>query len=63
MNYKINTTNYYTKEIFEINKLPARSYFIPFENRSQADEVGILDKRYSSSKVRVLNGDWDFVFY
>ena len=63
MNYKINTTNYYTKEIFEINKLPARSYFIPFENRSQADEVSILDKRYSSSKVRVLNGDWDFVFY
>ncbi|MCR5354400.1 MAG: hypothetical protein K6E43_02345, partial [Lachnospiraceae bacterium] len=63
MNYKINTTNYYTKEIFEINKLPARSYFIPFENRSQADGVSILDKRYSSSKVRVLNGDWDFIFY
>lgn len=63
MEYKINITNYHTQGVFEDNKLPARSYFIPFATRQQADEVDILSKRYSSSKVRVLNGDWDFIFY
>ena len=63
MKYQLNTSNYHTFEIFEVNKLPARSYFIPYPNRSGADAVSPKEKRYASSKVVCLNGEWDFKFY
>ena len=37
MKYKINSSNYHTFSIFKVNKLPARSYFIPYSNRAGAD--------------------------
>ena len=63
MKYKINTTNYHTFDIFEVNKLPGRTYFIPYRDRDSADAVTPKERRYKSDKVTCLNGDWDFKFY
>ncbi len=63
MKYRINTTNYQDFHTFEINKLPPRSYFIPYPDREQADRVSGAGKRYGSPKVVCLNGEWDFKFY
>ena len=63
MKYQLNQTNYCAPDIYEINKRPPRSYFIPFPDRASADSVTLKEKRYASSKVRCLNGMWDFKFY
>lgn len=63
MRYTINKTNYCSFEVFEDNKLPPRSYFIPYPDRASADGVSGKDRRYGSPKVKCLNGDWDFRFY
>ena len=63
MKYQIDQNNYHTFETFEINKLPARSYFVPYPDRKAADAVSAKEKRYASSKVVCLNGEWDFKFY
>lgn len=63
MKYILNKENYHNFHVFEINKLPARSYFIPFRTRDEADAVELLEKRYSSDKVICLNGEWDFAFF
>ncbi len=55
--------NYYNDfNTIKLNALDARSYFIPFKDKEEAN-VDILKKRYSSSKVMVLNGKWDFKFF
>ena len=63
MRYEINRDHYHRFDILQLNKLPPRSYFIPFEDRKQADAVTISTKRYASPKVQCLNGNWDFRFY
>lgn len=63
MKYRIDQNNYHTFPTYEINKMPARSYFIPYPDRAAADAVTPKEKRYASSKVVCLNGDWDFKFY
>ena len=63
MKYQLDQKNYHTFEIYEIGKLAPRSYFIPYPDRAQADAAEPLKKRYSSSKVLCLNGEWDFKFY
>ena len=63
MLYQINRDHYHRFDVMEVNKLPERSYLIPFESREAADGAGLLEKRYASSKVRCLNGSWDFKFY
>ncbi len=63
MQYQLNPDNYCTFEIFGVNKLPGRSYFIPYPDRAEADAVSPKEKRYRSEKVLCLNGDWDFRFY
>ncbi len=63
MKYRINQENYHDFAVFERNKLPPRSYFIPYPDREHADAVGPLEKRYGSEKVLCLNGDWDFRFW
>ena len=63
MKYPLNTNNYHTFSVYEVNKLPARSYFIPYPDRTSADAVTLKQKRYASSKVLCLNGEWDFKFY
>ncbi len=63
MLYTIDRENYHRFEVMERNKLPARSYFVPFSSRELADGVDILTKRYASDKIQCLNGQWDFKFY
>ena len=63
MRYRIDKENYHSFEVFQRNRRPARSYFIPFSTREKADIPGIRNKRYTSDKVRCLNGQWDFKFY
>ena len=63
MKYQLNQKNYHTFEIYEIGKLAPRSYFIPYPDRERADAATPQRKRYSSSKVLCLNGEWDFKFY
>lgn len=63
MKYRINQENYHCFDVMELGKLTPRSYFIPYENREQADAVTMKDKRYRSPRVTCLNGDWDFRFY
>lgn len=63
MFYNIKRDNYKEFKVFEDNKLPARSYFIPFSNEKLADKASILNRRYTSDKVRCLNGEWDFKYY
>ncbi|MBO7364049.1 MAG: hypothetical protein J6U26_01805, partial [Lachnospiraceae bacterium] len=63
MQYAINPTNYSNFSIYEINKRPERSYFIPYPDKESADRVSLKEKRYSSPKVICLNGTWDFKFF
>ncbi|MCD8286063.1 MAG: hypothetical protein LUD50_02405 [Clostridia bacterium] len=63
MQYKLNQDNYCTFETFGVNKLAGRSYFVPYPDKAGADKAAPKEKRYSSSKVKCLNGMWDFKFY
>ena len=63
MIYRINKTDYCDFNTFEVNKLPPRSYFIPYPDRESADSVSSRERRYGSPKVKCLNGEWDFRFY
>ena len=45
MKYQLNTTNYCDFATFAVNKLPARSYFIPYPDRAAADAVMPKEKR------------------
>lgn len=63
MKYRVDNYNYHDFDTFEVNKLPPRSYFIPYPDRASADSVSLAEKRYRSPKVICLNGDWDFKFY
>ena len=63
MQYAIDRSHYHDFGIVSLNKLPPRSYFIPFETKAQADSAALKEKRYVSPKVQCLNGKWDFAFY
>ena len=63
MRYEIDSTHYHDFGVFALNRLPARSYFIPYPSRAEADAVAPLEKRYKSPKVVCLNGEWDFAFF
>lgn len=63
MRYSLDRNNYHSFDVMEKEKLPPRSYIIPFSTREKADGADILSKRYSSDKVICLNGQWDFKFY
>ena len=63
MKYTLNKTNYSNFNLFEENKLPGRSYFIPYGNKKDASKVSMKERRYRSSKVYCLNGEWDFIFF
>ena len=63
MKYILDRQNYHRFDVMAINKLPRRSYFIPFSTRKRAAAAVTEEKRYSSDKVRCLSGAWDFRFY
>ncbi|MEG2084621.1 MAG: beta-galactosidase, partial [Clostridia bacterium] len=63
MIYNINKENYKNFNTIEINKLPARCYFIPYKSFEDLKNTDVLAERYNSKIVTVLSGDWDFKYY
>lgn len=63
MNYKIRKNLHTDFSIFEENKLPERSYFIPFSNACEISKTDYKNERYLSDRVTVLSGEWDFAYY
>ena len=63
MKYTLSNDYFNDFHCFEDNVLPPRAYFIPFESMEACKKTDYLNERYSSSMIKILNGDWDFVFY
>ncbi|MGN1202613.1 MAG: glycoside hydrolase family 2 TIM barrel-domain containing protein, partial [Eubacterium sp.] len=63
MRYKINKANYRDFNNFAENRLPHRSYFIPFFSREKMNNTTYLTERYESDSVIMLSGEWDFHYY
>lgn len=49
--------------VFGENKLPGRSYFIPYTDKEALSKKTALDERFGSDMVTVLSGEWDFRYY
>ena len=63
MKYTLNKTNFSDFAVFEENRMPPRSYFIPYPDRRSEARASLREKRYKSSRVLCLNGKWDFHYY
>ncbi|MGN1118222.1 MAG: sugar-binding domain-containing protein, partial [Acutalibacteraceae bacterium] len=63
MLFNLKTDNYKKFEVFKDNILPPRSYFIPFASADEMKKTDIRTERYSSSKVRVFDGEWKFRYF
>ena len=63
MFYDFRNDNYKNFDVFKDNVLKQRAYFIPFKSREALEVTDIRTERFSSDKVRVLSGEWDFVYY
>ncbi|MDD6146727.1 MAG: glycoside hydrolase family 2 TIM barrel-domain containing protein [Oscillospiraceae bacterium] len=63
MKYQIKKLMINTFSVYEKNKLPARSYFIPYRSKRELEDKDALSERYGSSMVHVLSGDWQFKYY
>ena len=62
MRYKLKTYNYDDINNFEINKMPARSYFIPHKTCEGMRATTLINERFESDKIIVLNGEWDMKY-
>lgn len=63
MKYKIKKLLINNFDIFMENKLPYRSYFIPYCDKELLSKKSTLNERYESDTVKVLSGEWKFKFY
>ena len=63
MKYKLKNGNFKNFEVYKENVLKPRAYFIPFESDEASKKADIRNERYSSSRVEVLSGEWDFRYY
>lgn len=63
MKYQIKKLLINNFDVYEENKLPGRSYFIPYGNKDVLGEKSALDERYGSDMVNVLSGEWNFKYY
>ena len=64
MKYQIKRLEANNFDVFEIGRLPARSYFIPYTDRAELQRQSVLSERYSSDMVTVLSDDnWGFKYY
>ncbi len=63
MNYRINKLLINNFDVFGENKLPYRSYFIPYKSKEDFKDKTALNERYESDSVNVLSGEWEFKFY
>ena len=57
MKYQIDQNNYHTFETFEINKLPARSYFVPYPDRKDFEIYA------SMTPAKEVGGDFYEFFF
>ncbi|MDD6527104.1 MAG: glycoside hydrolase family 2 TIM barrel-domain containing protein [Oscillospiraceae bacterium] len=63
MKYKIKRNLHTDFSVFEENKLPARSYFIPFSDEAALEKSDYKNERYQSDRIIMLSGEWDFAYY
>ncbi len=63
MKYQIKKLNINNHSIYEENKLAARSYFIPYEDKNELLKASALTERFNSSLTTVLSGKWNFKYY
>ncbi|MCR5524032.1 MAG: hypothetical protein K6F64_10460 [Clostridia bacterium] len=63
MKYTLNKTNFNDFSVYEINKMPARTYMIPYSAKSILAKTTLKKERYNSDMVKVLSGNWDFAYY
>ena len=63
MKYNINRKIHNDFSVIEENKLPARSWFIPFSGMEALEKTDYKSERYLSDRVQMLSGDWDFKYY
>jgi len=63
MIYRINKNLHKNFNVFEKNKLPPRSYGVPYSDKKALSDVSLAQERYSSDMVQLLNGEWDFKLY
>ncbi|MDD6012381.1 MAG: glycoside hydrolase family 2 TIM barrel-domain containing protein [Oscillospiraceae bacterium] len=63
MNYQIKRNLHTDFSVFEENKLPPRSYFIPFSSEEALENADYKNERYRSDRITMLSGEWDFAYY
>lgn len=63
MKYTLNRSNYRNFDIFEENKLPPRTYFIPYTSHDTLLATDFNRERYDSDAVDVLSGEWQFRYF
>ncbi|MCR4587032.1 MAG: hypothetical protein K5682_01370 [Lachnospiraceae bacterium] len=63
MYYHIDREHFQDFHTIEVNRLPARSYFIPYPAPDYYFAVPAGKRRYASPMVKCLNGEWDFKFF
>lgn len=63
MKYSISRNLHTDFSVFEQNKLPERSYFIPFSCTEQLNKSNYKNERFVSDRVQNLSGEWDFAYY
>ena len=63
MLYRIQKLQANNFDIIEENKLPPRSYFIPYSDRETLAAQSPLTERKNSDRVTLLSGDWQFAYF
>ena len=63
MQYSVHRKLHTDFSVFEENKLPARSYFIPFSTSENVHASDYKNERYTSDRVLMLSGEWDFAYF
>ena len=63
MIYNFKQENFNKFEVFEINKMRPRSYYIPFGSLDKMYDNTYLTERYNSDMVTILNGVWNILYF
>lgn len=63
MQYSVHRNLHTDFSVFEENKLPARSYFIPFSTAEKVNASDYKNERYTSDRVLMLSGEWEFAYF
>ena len=63
MKYQIKKLLINNFDVYEENKLPGRSYFIPYGDKEVLNSKTAVDERFGSEMVTVLSGEWEFKYY